>query len=168
MTSTSPEIDDEAKLTLARAFDAAWERFLEREGAAADTEDNRKRLARRLVALARDGERNEEQLGESGLIYLSVLAEAARLSAQPQQDPPQPTFDLAPNAPQPPASGQMFGPDVLAAMAAARDLCLDELPLRIPSDVLSFLTSTIMTKAASGEHDPARLSRYALDALKAR
>jgi hypothetical protein len=168
MSSTATEINEESKLMLARAFDAAWSRFLEREGAAADTDDNRKRLARRLVALAKAGELDEEQLGESGLIYLSVLAEAARLSAQPPQPQPEIAFDLVPNTPRTAVAGQMFGPDALAAMATALDLCLDELPLRIPSDVLSFLTDSIMAKAASGEHDATRLSRHALDALKAR
>lgn len=171
MTSTATEINEESKLMLARAFDAAWSRFLEREGPSADTDDNRKRLARRLVALAKAGELDEEQLGESGLIYLSVLAEAARLSAQPSPPPqqePEAGFNLVPEASQPAASGQMFGPETLAAMATALDLCLNELPLRIPSDVLSFLTDTIMAKATSGEHDAARLSRHALDALKAR
>ena len=79
MTSDTPDMDDDIKLMLARAFDSAWERFIEREGADADTDDNRKRLARRIVAEAKAGDIDEEQLSESGLIYLCVLAEAARL-----------------------------------------------------------------------------------------
>jgi len=34
---------------LARAFDAAWDRFIELEGHDAATDDNRKRLATRIV-----------------------------------------------------------------------------------------------------------------------
>ena len=56
MTSDTPDMNDEQKLILARAFDVAWQRFIEREGADADTDDNRKRLARRIVALAKSGD----------------------------------------------------------------------------------------------------------------
>lgn len=45
--------DDETKATLARAFDIAWDRFIEREGKAAATDDNRKRLAAQIVELAK-------------------------------------------------------------------------------------------------------------------
>ena len=101
MVPISPEIDHETKLILARAFDDAWARFLEREGSAADTEDNRRRLAQRIVALAKDAERHaigdleESQLADTALIYLSVLAEAARLRAQPQHEEPTYTHEFS-------------------------------------------------------------------------
>jgi hypothetical protein len=53
-------------------------------------------------------------------------------------------------------------------MSTALDLCLDELPLRIPSDIVAFLTKTILDEATRGERDPARLRQTALDALKSR
>jgi hypothetical protein len=52
---TSTEIDphnDESKAALARAFDAAWQPFIALEGEAADTPENRRRLAARIVAPA--------------------------------------------------------------------------------------------------------------------
>jgi hypothetical protein len=163
MTSDTPDMNDEQKLILARAFDAAWQRFIEREGADADTDDNRKRLARRIVALAKSGDFDEERLGESGLIYLSVLAEAARLgTARAHEDPD----DVA--VASQPAGARAFGPDTVTATATALDLCLVEPPLRIPSDIVAFLTKTILDGATRGERNPARLSQTALDALKSR
>jgi hypothetical protein len=170
MVPISPEIDHETKLILARAFDDAWARFLEREGSAADTEDNRRRLAQRIVALAKDAEQHaigdleESQLADTALIYLSVLAEAARLRAQPQHEEP----DAAPESANDAQRAQAFGPDALSAMTKALELCLDELPLRLPSDVVSFLSNAIMARAATGDHDAASLARHALEALKAR
>ncbi len=164
MNPDTPQIDDDTRLMLARAFDFAWDRFIEREGAAADTHDNRKRLARRIVALARSGDFSEEQLGESSLIYLCVLAEAARLGAARQRGRADDAAAATPQASAAPA----FGPDTVAAMSTALDRCLDQLPLRLPSDIVAFLTKAILDEATRGEHDPARLSRAALDALKAR
>jgi len=163
MTSDTPDMNDEQKLILARAFDVAWQRFIEREGADADTDDNRKRLARRIVALAKSGDFDEERLGESGLIYLSVLAEAARLGAARANEEPDESAVAAQ-----PAGARAFGPDTVTAMSTALDLCLDELPLRIPSDIVAFLTKTILDEATRGERDPTRLRQTALDALKSR
>jgi len=95
MTSETDPQDDELKVTLARAFDAAWQPFIAHEGELADTLENRRRLAARIVAAARSGQIEEEALSEAGLIYLRVLAEAARLSAR-IRDVASP--DLAPQA----------------------------------------------------------------------
>lgn len=164
MTAIHHDADDQTKLALARAFDSAWAQFLEREGPNADTETNRGRLARRIVALAKAGETDEAQLSDTALIYLSVLTEAGRLGSAVSRDEPDPTPHPIPNAPR----ARAFGPDALAAMTDALELCLNALPLRLPSDVTGFLTDAIMARAATGDHDAASLSRHALEALKAR
>jgi len=153
---------DDARLTLARAFDSAWERFLEREGTKSGTETNRKRLATRIVEAAKSGEADEAALAEAGLIYLSVLAEATRLAGQPPSDASDRAFG-------PEAQGsQAYGPDTIAAMSAALDQCVQALPLQTPSSALRFLSAHILDEASHGEHDPDRLSHHALEALSHR
>jgi len=155
------EITAVDELTLARAFDSAWERFLALEGTKAGTEQNQKRLAGRIVAAAKSGESDEAALAEAGLIYLSVLAEATRISHQPTE-PEQQSFG-------PEAQGaQAFGPDTIAAMSAALERCMQDLPLQTPSSALSFLSNSILEEASRGEHDPERLSAHALEALRHR
>ncbi len=158
------DVNDDLKLTLARAFDFAWQRFIEREGAGADTDANRKRLASRLVALAKSGDFDEDQLGESALIYLCVMAEAVRLGAKRERERPNGAATEETASP----GSQAFAPDTVAAMSSALDLCLDDLPFRISSDVVAHLTKTILDEATRGERDPQRLSQAALNALKAR
>jgi hypothetical protein len=164
MAVISPDADDETKRTLARAFDSAWLQFLEREGREADTEANRQRLARRIVALAKAGETDEARLSETALIYLSVLAETARLGNGPSHDETRPPADPSPDAPR----AQAFAPDTLGIMSEALELCLDALPLRLPSDVAGFLSNAIMVRAATGDRDATSLANHALEALKAR
>jgi hypothetical protein len=53
-------------------------------------------------------------------------------------------------------------------MSTALERCLEELPLRLPSEVVAFLTRAILDEATRGERDPARLSEVALQALKSR
>ncbi|WP_296513662.1 hypothetical protein [Rhodopseudomonas sp.] len=152
---------DDTKATLARAFDSAWDRFLEREGTKAGTELNRRRLASRIVAAAKSGEADQDVLAEAGLIYLCVLAETVRLGAEPREPDAQP-FGLE-------AQGtHAFGPQTVAAMSAALDKCMQELPLQAPSSALQFLSASILGEASRGEHDPERLSRHALEALRNR
>lgn len=146
---------------LALAFDVAWERFLKLEGTKADTPLNRKRLANRIVALARAGETNEAALAEAGLINLCVHAETARICAQPDR-PDGEAFGKQPEG------SQAYGPETVAAMSAALQLCLEALPLQAPSETTRFLSTRILDEAACGEHDPERLSRHALDALSHR
>jgi hypothetical protein len=155
--------DDETKAALARAFDTAWDRFIEMEGADAGTDGNRKRLAVRIVSLAKSGETDEDLLGEAGLIYLRVLAEAARLGDRMRGE-----TTLAPAAPVGDRGTQAYAPETVAAMSRALELCLDELPLRIPSDALQSLSASILDDAAHGERDPERLRLHALATLKAR
>jgi hypothetical protein len=161
--SDANRLDDETKAALARAFDAAWDRFIELEGTAAATDDNRRRLAARIVGLAKSGETDEDRLGEAALIYLRVLAEAGRLGvrirAEAANEP----------APHPEDRGaQAYSPETVAAMSTALDLCLDELPLRIPSDALASLSTSILDGASRGERDPERLRLRALAMLRAR
>ncbi|MDB5617499.1 hypothetical protein [Tardiphaga sp.] len=154
---------DESKAALARAFDAAWQPFIAAEGEAADTAENRRRLASRIVTLAKSGQTDENALGEDGLIYLRVLRAAARLSEQPSR---QPSSDLAPSWHD--EGGHSFTPETVKAMSAALQRCLDVLPLRIPSDALQLLSSSILDQASRGERDPERLQLHALEALKTR
>jgi hypothetical protein len=167
---TSTEIDphsDEAKAALARAFDAAWQPFIALEGEAADTTENRRRLAVRIVALAKSGQSDEDALGEAGLIYLRVLAEAARLGQRIRQENPQESSPgLVPQWGD--EGGHAFGPETVAAMSAALDRCLDVLPLRIPSDALKLLSTSILDEASRGERNPERLHLHALETLKSR
>lgn len=155
--------NNETKAALARAFDIAWERFLEIEGDEAGTDENRRRLAARIVALARSGEIEEHELGEAGFIHLRVLAEAVRLGARNRHEATFATADR-PNG----QGGHAFTPETIAAMAMALDHCLDELPFRIPSNALKLLSTSILEDASRGERDPERLRLHALDALKAR
>ncbi|WP_291864085.1 hypothetical protein [Bradyrhizobium sp.] len=161
-SGTPPESDD-TKAALARAFDTVWERFLGIEGDEADTVENRRRLAARIVALARSGEIERHELVEAALIHLRVLAEAARLGMRNSPDTP---FAAAVHPKE--QGGHAFAPETIAAMSTALDLCLDELPFRIPSDALKLLSTSILESASRGERDSDRLRLHALNALKAR
>jgi hypothetical protein len=155
--------DDETKAALARAFDAAWDRFIEHEGDAAATDDNRRRLAAQIVALAKAGQSEEHLLSEAGLIHLRVLAEAGRLGARNRSE-----VAGEPDRHPDDHGAKAYTPETVAAMSTALELCLDELPLRIPSDALVSLSSSILDDASRGERDPERLRRHALEMLKAR
>jgi hypothetical protein len=163
---TSSEIkvhDNETKAALARAFDIAWERFIQLEGAEAATDDNRRRLAARIVGLAKSGASDERLLGEAGLIYLRVLAEATRIGRRNGEEA------VVEPAHHPDDHGaKAYSPETVAAMSAALGLCLDELPLRIPSDALTSLSSSILDGASRGERDPERLRHHALEMLRTR
>jgi hypothetical protein len=155
--------DDDSKAVLARAFDAAWERFTRLEGSNAASDANRKRLAGRIVEMAKAGQFDEDILSEAGLIHLCVLAEAARLGTRQRIEP----AGHMPDAPDV-QGAKAFAPETVAAMSIALNLCLDELPLRIPSETLRLLSTSILDEAARGERDPGRLHDHALEALKAR
>jgi len=158
-----PPDSDDTKAALARAFDLVWERFLAIEGDEADSAENRRRLAARIVVLARSGDIEEHELVEAALIHIRVLAEAARLGGR---DNPEAVFaaTVHPGA----QGGHAFTPETIAAMSTALDLCLDELPFRIPSDALKLLSSSILEEASRGERDSRRLRLHALGVLKAR
>ena len=164
VTSTDiPTDSDDTKVALARAFDVVWERFLAIEGDEADTAENRRRLAARIVVLARSGEIEEHELLEAALIHLRVLAAAARLGGR---DNPEAAFaaEVHPET----QGGHAFTPETIAAMSTALHLCLDELPFRIPTDALKLLSSSILEAASRGERDAGRLRLHALEALKSR
>jgi hypothetical protein len=148
-------------LALARAFDAAWEPFIAHEGDTVATEDNRRRLAMRIVALARSGQTDEDELGEAGLTYLRVLTEASRLSERIRE---MPSPELVPDDPE----HEAFGNDAIEAMSSALDLCIDELPLSIPADAVQVLSGSIVDEAARGERDPERLHFHAMATLMSR
>ncbi|MCG6206630.1 hypothetical protein LPW26_18430 [Rhodopseudomonas sp. HC1] len=161
-TGVSPP--DEHTAALARAFDSAWERFVEVEGSRVDTEDNRKRLAARIVALSRAGETDEDALAQSALIHLCVMEEAARLGSKLKttaDSPVPPPGEVSPTA-------HAFSPQVVAAMSEALERCIETLPLQAPSSALQFLSDHILEDASRGEHDPERLSQLALEALRTR
>jgi hypothetical protein len=170
MGSTDSKLDEDAeKLRLARAFDAAWERFTVREGTHAATDDKRKRLAARLVAMAKAGESDEDMLSEAGLIHLCVLAEASRLGQRQRKEAAaQPAASITDMSDAHDVAGKVFAPDAVEAMSAALNLCLDQLPLRIPSDALKLLSTSILEEASRGERDPERLQEHALETLKTR
>jgi hypothetical protein len=114
------------------------------------------------VRLAKAGESDEHVLGEAGLITLRVLAEAVRLG-------PRNRIEAAIETAAPDDGGpQAYSPETVAAMSAALELCLDELPLRIPSGALTSLSSSILDHASRGEHDPERLRLHALKMLRSR
>lgn len=164
MASTDiPSDSDDTKAALARVFDSVWERFLAIEGDDADTAENRRHLALRIVALARIGGLEESELVEAALIHIRVLAAAARLGGR---DSPETALTEA--FPPEAQGGHAFTPETIAAMSTALNLCLDELPFRIPSDALKLLSSSILEAASRGERDSGRLRLHALDALKAR
>jgi hypothetical protein len=164
---TEPSTDngnDESKAMLARAFDSAWERFTRLEGSHAANDANRKRLAGRIVSMAKSGQFDENVLSEAGLIHLCVLAEASRLGQHKRVEPEQSVTARSIDVP----TAKAFAPETVAAMSTALNLCLDELPLRIPSEALKLLSTSILDEAARGERDPERLHDHALEALKAR
>ena len=67
-----PEISDDLRLVMARAFDKAWERFA-RPGIVIDTETMRAALARHIVTMVREGETDEGRLSAGGFLQLSSL-----------------------------------------------------------------------------------------------
>ena len=164
----------DVQLALARAFDAAWAPFIASEGAAADTADNRKRLAGKIVELARDGVIDEDELATAGDIHLRVLAQTDRMSAQLRAEPaPEPEQhdddDESTFIPKwETAAGQAFAPDTVAVMSNALNRCLDELPLRLPSGALQLISANILEQAARGERDPEKMQEAALEALRTR
>lgn len=165
MRMTFSEFDlqrnEDVQLALARAFDAAWGPFIAHEGEAGDTDDNRRRLAARIVALARSGQTDEHELGEAGLTYLRVLTDAARLSERIRE---MPSPELVPDD----AEHRPFGHDAVEAMSSALDLCIEELPLAIPADAVQVLSNSIVDEAARGERDPERLHFHAMATLMSR
>jgi hypothetical protein len=161
MSSDGNLNDDETKAALARAFDGAWERFIQLEGAEGATEDNCKRLATQIVASAKAGELDEEHLAEAGLIYLRVLAEADRIAARQRANIGVLAFPSRDGR-----SANAYTPETVDAMSTALQLCLDELPLRLPSDTVASLSSSILDDASRGERDPDRLRDHALARLK--
>jgi hypothetical protein len=82
---------------LARAFDRAWERYYLDESGTISKEIARSSLAKHLVALAKEGEKDERALAASGFLHLISLTElpprsTAFLAAESEaKRPPIPT-----------------------------------------------------------------------------
>jgi hypothetical protein len=66
------DISDEMKLTMARAFDRAWQRF-SRALSPTNADELRTALAQHLVAMVRHGETDEGRLSAGGMIHLRSL-----------------------------------------------------------------------------------------------
>ena len=154
---------EDVQLTLARAFDAAWQPFIDHEGDGADTVENRRRLATRIVALARSGQTDEAALGDAGLIYMRVMIAASRLSARIREVP---SPQLGPQTRE--AGSNSLNPEAVESMSSALDRCLDELPLQIPDNALQVLSGSILEEAARGERNPDRLHLHAMATLRSR
>ena len=68
-----PNDDQDIRLSLARAFDRAWEGYY-RSGRLTVSQDvARTELARRLVHLSKQGVSDEERLARAGLTHLCEL-----------------------------------------------------------------------------------------------
>jgi hypothetical protein len=78
-----PDISDELRLVMARAFDRAWERFA-RPGIAIDTEVMRAALARHIVTMVRDGETDEGRLSAGGFLHLTSLRNRGNAPRSPR------------------------------------------------------------------------------------
>ena len=75
----SHNVDPEFTQLLARAFDRAWDRYYRPGRTTVDPEIARPELARRIVELAKAGERDEGALTAGGLTYLFSLTPEHRI-----------------------------------------------------------------------------------------
>jgi hypothetical protein len=160
-SKTNPSRPDPSTNAMANAFDEVWGRFVALEGPGADTPDNRGLLAAHIVVLFRTLKADQSQIVTSALTFLLALAAAKRIGRQNLAPPLAPETALG-------GASSSFGPETINAMAEAMRLCLDELPLQIPSEGHAVLQTTIMSAARAGERDPLRMQAVAMQALKAR
>ena len=65
--------DQDIRLSLARAFDRAWDRYYCSGRQTVSQDFARTELARQLVQLSKQGVSDEERLIKAGLIYLCQL-----------------------------------------------------------------------------------------------
>ena len=66
-------LDQNIRLSLARAFDRAWNRYYQPGNLTVSRDIARTELAKRLVQLSREGVRDEAKLVQDGLNYLREL-----------------------------------------------------------------------------------------------
>ncbi len=75
----SIDITDEMKLTMARAFDRAWDKFVRVAAPVNDNDaDLRASLAQHIVAMVREGEYDGGRLSAGGLVHLRALRDRDR------------------------------------------------------------------------------------------
>jgi hypothetical protein len=146
------------ELMLARAFDLAFEKFLQVEGESENTPENRGSLAARIVVLGKLGEPDEEEISAAAVIYLRALAAAKRLD-RPRVSAATVNFGSA---------GTTLNQEAIDAASGALEACLEELPEGIHASARSVLSHSIMENAGKGERNGDRLRELALDALKSR
>jgi hypothetical protein len=72
--------DPELQPLLARAFERAWNQYYRPGRSTIDPQHARPALAKQLVALSKDGVRDEERLAVGGLIHLRLLAVRAEIA----------------------------------------------------------------------------------------
>ena len=70
--------DSDITWLLAKAFDRAWDQYFVPGRITIAADVGRKQLAKRLVELAREGERNESDLAAGGLAHLVFFNSSAR------------------------------------------------------------------------------------------
>ena len=66
--------DQDVRLSLARAFDRAWDGYYKSGRLTVSRDIARTELARRLIQLSKEGIRDEGSLARAGLSYLHQLA----------------------------------------------------------------------------------------------
>jgi hypothetical protein len=69
-STTSTSLDDQTIVLLARAFDQAWDRYLDETTKEPDEKSKRAELAKHIVAMAKSGERDEDSLSMKGYMRL--------------------------------------------------------------------------------------------------
>lgn len=81
-STTSTLLDDQTVLLLARAFDQAWDRYLDEATKEPDEESKRAELAKHIVAMAKSGKRDEDRLSMKGYMRLRATHSVTIRSSQ--------------------------------------------------------------------------------------
>jgi len=147
---------------LASLFDDVASRFETLQGRVLDAE-GRRRVAARIVAVTRHApiaDLDASEIRDSVLIYIRAFESAAAMAG---------TFNGTVTTPPGRSSGgAAYDPDTVATMSAALDRCLEDLPDRLPSSVVTALSATILQAAADGEREVAKLQARAMEQLRQR
>jgi hypothetical protein len=65
--------DQDIRMSMARAFDRAWDRYYRSNRATMNEDVARTELARKIVQLSREGVRDEWRLSAGALVHLHAL-----------------------------------------------------------------------------------------------